>query len=275
MNKKYIFVDLDGTLLNDEKKVCRRNDEAIEEAVSRGHHVITATGRPLESAIIGAKNAGLDREGCYILSYNGGLIYECSTNKILYEETLPMPLVQQMFEAARGAGIHIQAYCEGKVWCEADTEEVRHYHRNGQMPYEIHKDVPGELRENTRKLIVIAFDHQRLLEFQKKTQGIWQGSADTIFSTPYYLEVLPKGISKGSGIRKMSEVLGFSMEDTIAVGDEENDISMIREAHLGVAMTNAIPKAKEAADYITTANNNEGGVGEVIEKFVLGREDVE
>ena len=67
----------------------------------------------------------------------------------------------------------------------------------------------------------------------------------------------------------MADVLSFSMEDTIAVGDEENDIPMIREAHLGVAMKNAIPGAKEAADYITTADNNEGGVGEIIEKFVL------
>ena len=269
MSTKYIFVDLDGTLLNDEKKVCPRNARAIEEAVRHGHHVITATGRPLESAILGAKNAGLDRNGCYILSYNGGLIYECSTAKILYEETLAMPLVHNMFDAARKAGIHIQAYCEGKVWCEADTEEMKHYHRNGQMPYEIHKDVPGELRENTRKLIAIAFDHERLMAFQKETEKIWQDSADTIFSTPYYLEILPKGISKGSGIQKMADVLGFSMEDTIAIGDEENDISMIRKANLGVAMVNAIKKAKEAADYITVANNNEGGVGEVIEKFVL------
>ena len=64
MTKKYIFVDLDGTLLNDEKKVCKRNENAIEKAVNYGHHVITATGRPLESANVGAKNAGLDKDGC-------------------------------------------------------------------------------------------------------------------------------------------------------------------------------------------------------------------
>ncbi|MBE5906782.1 MAG: HAD family phosphatase, partial [Lachnospiraceae bacterium] len=95
--KKYVFVDLDGTLLTDEKTVCQRNAEAIAKAIEQGHHVITATGRPLESAIIGAKNAGLHKPGCYILAYNGGLIYECATDNILHEETLSMSVVEAMF----------------------------------------------------------------------------------------------------------------------------------------------------------------------------------
>ncbi|SFP91942.1 hypothetical protein SAMN02910358_00081 [Lachnospiraceae bacterium XBB1006] len=267
--KKYIFVDLDGTLLTDEKTVCQRNQLAIEKAMYQGHHVITTTGRPLESAIIGAKNAGLQRPGCYILSYNGGLIYECASQRTLYEETLSMKCVENMFKKAREVGIHIQAYCQGKVWCEQDSEEVRHYHANGKMPYEVHRDVPKELTENTRKLIAISFDHEKLKEFQMETRTVWEKDADTLFSTPFYLEILPKGVSKGNGIRRMAKILSFDMEQTIAIGDEENDISMIEAAHLGVAMSNAIAKAKEAANYVTKADNNAGGVAEVIEQFVL------
>lgn len=267
--ENYIFVDLDGTLLNDEKMVCDRNKRAINQALNEGHHVIVATGRPIQSAIIGAKNVGLDCSGCYILAYNGGLIYDCTTKKVLYEKCLEREITTKLFEDARDCGLHIQAYCQGKVWCEADTEEVRKYHKSGSMPYEVHKNVPEEMTEETQKCIVISFQHDELVRFRDEKSDYYQGKADSIFSTPEYLEYLPVGISKGNGIRKMAELLNFDMDQTIAIGDEENDISMIEAANLGVAMANATDKVKKAANYVTTSDNNQGGVAEVIETFVL------
>ncbi len=267
--EKYIFVDLDGTLLNDEKKVCEANEIAIKKALEQGHHVIVTTGRPLESAIVGAKNVGLDEEGCYILAYNGGMIFDCTTRKILFEKTLSMEVTRGLFELARKEEIHMQAYCQGKVWCEEENDEVKEYHYKGKMPYEIHKNVPEELTENTRKCIAISKDRDRILEFQKLSEKLIEGQAESLFSTPEYLEYLPVGVSKGAGILKLIEILGVTMEQTIAVGDEENDLSMIKTAHIGVAMSNGIEKAKAIANYITERDNNMGGVAEVIEKFVL------
>lgn len=271
--EKYVFVDLDGTLLKDDKTVCERNQKAIDKALENGHHLIVATGRPIESAILGASKAGLNRKGCYIISYNGGLIYDCTKEEIIFEKHLAMKTVEELFEKARDSKLHIQAYCEGKVWCEADTEEVRHYHSKGQMPYEIHRNVPKELTEPTRKCIVISFEEEKLRNFQEKTKDWEEGKAYSEFSTASYLEYLPEGVSKGQAIVEMSKILGFSIEDSIAIGDERNDMSMIRAAGLGVCMKNGLDVVKEIADYVTESDNNQGGVGEVIEKFVL-KEDV-
>lgn len=269
-NKKFVFVDLDGTLLTDNKMVCARNQRAINKALEQGHHLIVTTGRPLESALLGAENAGLNKKGCYIISYNGALIYDCTKKEIIFEKHLEHHTVKELFERAREKGLHIQAYCEGKVWCEADTDEVRHYHANGKMPYEIHRDVPMELTEPTRKCIVISFDEEVLNNFRDENK-IWEkGRAYSEFSTKSYLEYLPEGISKGQGIVEMSKLLGFSMKDTIAIGDERNDISMIQTAGIGVCMKNGMKQVKDVADYITRSDNNEGGVGEVIERFIFG-----
>ena len=90
-----------------------------------------------------------------------------------------------------------------------------------------------------------------------------------LFSCPQYLEVVPEGISKQTGIQFLAKQLGVTIADTIAVGDETNDIEMIKAAGLGVAVSNANPAAKEAADYVTTGSNNEDAIAEVIERFVL------
>lgn len=117
---KILFTDLDGTLLNDQKEITAGNQAAISEALSCGHKIVIATGRPLASARIQAERLGLIKKGCYAITYNGGQIYDSYERKTLFGKQLPMETVVSLFQEARQMGIHIQTYSETHVVTEHD-----------------------------------------------------------------------------------------------------------------------------------------------------------
>lgn len=274
METKMIFLDLDGTLLNDEKQLPQENRAAIDEALAAGHKVLICTGRALSSALKQAPVLGLDRPGCYAITYNGGLIYDIGAKKTIFEKTLPADDVRYIFQKAEEfGGIHIQTYADHQVISEHDTPEGRKYGRINGMEFRVVEDVIEALGgQEPCKMLAIAYgyDRQRLEAFRESLPERAKERMDICFSSFEYLEFIPKGISKGSAIRLMSEYLGIPMCNTVAVGDAENDIPMIRAAAVGAVMQNASGEVKKYGDYITQKNNNEGGAAEVIRKFLLG-----
>jgi len=269
---KYVFVDMDGTMLKDDKSVCKENIEAVKLALSQGNKIIVTTGRPLASAILAAEKIGLAGFGCYILAFNGGIIYDCTEKKVLYRTTLKAEDTEYLFKEARSYGLHIQAYADSMAYVESFNKECEYYSMVSQFPFVACKDVPALLGEaETPKLLLISFEKEKLLKFQADHLDFEKGRMLSLFSCDYFLEYMPLETGKGNGIRKMSEILDFPMDDTIAIGDEENDISMIREAHIGVCMINGKEKAKAVANYITENDNNHGGVAEVLRKFVIDK----
>lgn len=273
METKMIFLDLDGTLLDDQKNVPRVNHEAIDEALCLGHKVLVCTGRPLSSAIRQIPLLGLDKPGCYVITYNGGLIYDTWEKKVIYKKTLPMDQVRYVFEKAyEYGGIHIQTYTDEGFICEYDTKESRDYERIVKTKRKVVKDVFAEMNgQEPCKMLAIArgYDRKRIEGFRESVMGWAKGKMEIYFSSYEYLEFVPEGINKGNSIKRMSEFLKIPMENTIAVGDAENDITMIKAAAVGAVMRNANDQIKQYGDYITEKNNNEGGVAEVIRKFML------
>ena len=270
---KMIFLDLDGTLLNDEKNLPEVNRKAIDAALSKGHKVLICTGRPLCSAIKLLPLFGLDKPGCYAITYNGGLIYDAGAKKAIYKKTLPLDQVKYVFEKAYEYGkIHIQTYTDDYLICEYDTKESQDYERVTKTDRKVVKDIFEELNgQEPCKMLTIAFDcdRERLEGFREYMQEYCEGKMDVCFSCYEYLEFMPAGINKGNSIRWMSHYLNIPMENTIAVGDAENDLTMIKAAGIGAVMKNARDEIKAAGNYITQRDNNEGGVAEVIQKFML------
>lgn len=273
MDKKMIFLDLDGTLLNDEKKLPKENRDAINAALKKGHKVLICTGRPLSSAIKLLPSFGLDQPGCYAITYNGGLIYDAGEKKAVYKKTLPLEQVRYVFQKAYEFGeIHIQTYTDEGFICEYDTPESEFYERMTRCDRKVVKDVIEELNgQEPCKMLAIAYgcDRKRIEEYRESMLEYCEGKMDVCFSCYEYLEFMPVGINKGNSIRWMSEFLNIPMEHTIAVGDAENDITMIQTAAVGAVMKNASDEIKQYGNYITEKNNNEGGVAEVIYKFML------
>ena len=269
--KKALFLDLDGTLLDDKKQISETDKTAINRMLQEGHSVIIATGRPLSSARAQAEKLGLTGEGCYLISYNGGILYDTAHQKVIYKKTIPFFAVSAVFDEAVKRGLHIQTYDgENVVALPASNEEfLKYYEKNTGVHYRIIQDL-AELTDEPVKMLMIDLEHPKCLEEMRGWIAAFEGEyLDSFFSSATYLEIVSKGLNKGDALRQMASLIGVPMENTIAAGDAANDLPMIRAAHTGCAMANATEEVKAAADYITTADNNHNGVTEIIERFVL------
>jgi hypothetical protein len=268
--KKIIFLDLDGTLLNDKKEITPGNRQAIEQALNHGHIVTIATGRPLRSGEAVARELGLTMPGCYLICFNGAVIYDMNRQEIVAEETLDLDLVQLLFDEAEKDGIYIQTYDHEKVLTRRGAPQLQQYSAFTGQAYEINAEFPKGIQPPNKVLLSDLSLSGILNEFQKKMRYVEQEKrCYSAFSCSEYLEYCPLNASKGKAVEKLSAQLGVALEHTIAAGDEQNDLSMIRTAGIGVAMQNAKPEVKEIADYVTEHDNNHDGIAEIIYKFIL------
>lgn len=270
MDKHLLFLDLDGTLLNDRQEITPGNRRALEQALDRGHGVIIATGRPLTSAMGQARVLGLDQPGCYLAAYNGGVIYDWSTGQQLCRKALDMATVQEIFDYVNQKGLHIQTYDDTDVLVEkrCDNALVRQYCGTGVIGFRVIDDVRTGLPKPPVKILMIDPDRRVLEELRQELTPMLAGRADVFFSNRTYLEIVAAGVNKGEAVKTLSALLDVPLANTIAAGDEANDLSMIRSAGLGVAMANGIDEVKAAAGYITRRDNNQDGIAEIVELFL-------
>jgi len=269
MKKRLLFLDLDGTLLNDAKEITDGNREALERTLQRGHGVIIATGRPLKSALTLAKRLGLDKTGCYTIAYNGAKVYDWSKQDTIFSRTHEIPSVLRVFGRANEMGEHIQTYDSFDVLVEprGDDEAVRRYCQMVGMTFRVIDDVRKDLKENPVKCLAINYEKKDgLLQMQDWIRESMP-EVDCFFSCEQFLEIVPKGMNKGEAVKMLCNLLGVEIENAVAVGDAANDLAMLKAAGIGVAMCNGSEEVKAAADYITKRDNNHDGVAEVADKF--------
>lgn len=265
-----LFTDLDGTLLNDNKELSLGNRQAIDRALAAGHQIVISTGRPLCSAKLQAEKLNLTQEGCFIISYNGGQIYDSYHRKILFSRTLPFDQVHHIFEEAHQRGLHVQTYDENYVIAEEDRPELHHYSELTKVPCLVVPDIMSYLQAEPCKIIVINEDSKDILTRYREEMKPWtDGKMDLFFSSNILLEHVPTGVSKGSAVRFLCEHLNVPLSETVSAGDAENDIPMIQAVSIGAVMCNGDAGTKAYADYITENDNNHDGVAEIIEKFIL------
>lgn len=270
MSKRILFTDLDGTLLDDQKKITPGNQSAIDEALALGHIIVISTGRPLVSALIQAENLGLVKKGCYVIAYNGAQIYDIYNQKTIYGHCLPRSLAAPLFRAAAERDLYIQTYNTTHILTEQNTPELQKYTETIQVPYKIVEDIDKALIDDPYKLIAIDLkSHEKLVAYQQEILSKYSDSLDSFFSNDFYLEIVPTGISKGFAVQWMCEFLGIPLENSVAAGDAQNDIAMLEAAHIGAVMCNAFPGIAEHGNYVTKADNNHDGVAEIIHRFIL------
>lgn len=246
---RMLALDMDGTLLNEEKEISEENRKWIAEASRAGVTVMFSTGRGRQSAMPYAEQLGLDTP---MVLVNGSEVWR--TPSELHKRTLmPLDWVRTMRKMALDYDVWYWAYAvEGifnrENWpAGPEAEEAM-----GWLKF-------GYYTENPSKLPAI-----------RRTLESW-GTLEITNSHPSNIELNPAGISKASGLREVCEMLGIGMEQVIAMGDSFNDLAMIREAGLGVAMGNAQDEVQAEADHVT-ATNEEDGVARVIRQFIFGLE---
>ena len=268
---KLLFLDLDGTLLNDNKEINPSDMDAIEEMIEGGHKVIINTGRPLYSAMGLARKFGFIKPGFYISSFNGGLIVDAYTGEVLKNDTLSEDIVRHMFDEAYKMGLHAHTYIDDHVVSERDTKELAFYTTRINMPPLVVDDFSKETKGKAPKVIIISLDGRDKLEAYRKKLEAYEKENNiySTFSDDRLLEYANPLANKGEAIKFMCKHLLVDISDTVAAGDEENDLPMIQVAGTGVCMKNGVDGLKKAADYITENTNNECGIREIIEKFII------
>lgn len=271
MSTKALFLDLDGTLLTDDKQITAGNRSAIKRALDQGHKVVIDTGRPLVSAVKQAKALGLDTEGCYVIAFNGGIIMDMGSGKIIHRSTVPLELVFAVMEEAERWGLHSQTYDEEFVLVEPkwDNDSVRRYCSLIKVEHRVIESVRQMTQEPPKVLIIDYSASENLSRFHDWVLERFGERLDVFFSCDYYVEVVSGGTNKGNALLQLADLLGIPREDTIAAGDAANDLSMLDAAGLGVCMVNGTDEAKSHAGYITQRDNNHDGVAEIIERFML------
>ena len=270
MANKMFFIDLDGTTLRDDKSIPEENIAAIREMVEMGNYVAISTGRSAVSARPIAAQLQMECKGCFLITYNGALIYDLSDGTCLRDLRLPPEYASYVLREAKKAGIHAQAYSDTHVLTEQENREVQEYCRITNMPYQIVEDLSERTDISTPKVLLADFhDHEKLAKFQRDHKEWEKDRCVSFFSCPEYMEYSSLGATKASGIAFFEEYFSLRHEDTIAIGDEQNDVSMIRYAGIGAVMKNAASEVKTYADYVTERDNNSGGVAEVMRRFGL------
>lgn len=260
-----ICTDLDGTLLRNDKTISEENHEAIEFFKREGGYFTFITGRMYFTA---RSLYEMVKPNAPVGCINGGGIYDFEKEEYLWSMTLPHDaneLVDAVYRDVPSAGIQMNAL--DKIYFCRDNDAMRGFRRRTGAPYtegnHMELDVPigkvvfGDEVENIERIAEVLNNHPRSAEF------------DYIRSERTLYEILPKGSSKGNLLLKLADILGVDVAKTVAIGDYNNDISMIRAAGVGIAVANAVDAAKEAAD-IVTVSNEEHAVARIIEMIDKG-----
>lgn len=270
---KMIGLDLDGTVLTEQKELTARTKDAISRALSQGVVVLVATGRPWMGVPEELRNfPGMH----YALTSNGARIIDTVKDRVIEEHLLSPLLAQKVLEICGKYDTLQEVYFDGQGYAPADKMALaERYHRNPSMCEYMRKtripveDISQLVRKENRGLDKV----QALFADMDERKLAWkeleaEGGMELVGSLRYNIEINAAGVNKGKGLVNLGRMLGIRREEIMACGDGDNDIVMLKEAGFGVAMANGEEKVKEAADYITLSNE-EDGVADVIEKFVL------
>lgn len=264
---KIIALDMDGTLLDDNKTITEENKKSLMRAKEKGVKVVLASGRPKDGLIKFLNELDLMQDDEYVLSYNGCLVQEAKSGKIIHEVGLKGTDLHYMYTLSREFNVNIHAFSEkhGLITPKMSKYTEVEASLNGIEATIIDFfDIPED--ENIIKIMLV--DEEEILDAAiTRLPREAYDKYNIVKSTPYFLEIINKNGNKGEGLKALADYLGAKREEVMAFGDAGNDKEMIEYAGLGVAMENAMEEVKKVADYIT-CNNNEDGVAKVVNRFI-------
>ncbi|MER2170329.1 MAG: Cof-type HAD-IIB family hydrolase [Psychrobacillus psychrodurans] len=268
MKQHLIVLDLDGTLLTDEKVISAKTKNILQQAKNEGHEVMIATGRPYRSSEMYYKELGLTTP---IVNFNGAFVHHPrnSSWKTLHTP-IDLKVVKQVVEA-------VESYSIKNMLAEVLDDVYLHYHDEKILsafslgnPQVTTGDLKSLLKTDPTSLLIHAEEdsvdlvrqHLRDVHAEVIDHRRWGAPWDVI-------EIVKHGLNKAVGLSHVSELLNIPQERIIAFGDEDNDLEMIEYAGVGVAMGNAISPLKNIANEVTLSNNEDGIAELLIERLNL------
>jgi len=258
MKYKLIAMDLDGTLNNDEKRITDETRRVLMQAQESGIRLALASARPSPGLFRERDVLRMQDYKGILMSYNGGRIVDAADGSVLFETSMDMETTRQVLRALEKLPV-TPILDDGKQFyvTDAGAYKVDYECRNNGMVCSEVENLADFLHFAPIK-ILMSVQPEEIEQVQAQIAALLPGELTVVQTAAFYLEVIPRCINKGQGIEDICRVLQISTDQVIAFGDAENDIPMLRKAGVGVAMGNAKPDVKAAADMVTLSNNEDG-----------------
>lgn len=268
MTYRLVVADIDGTLTTSAQQISSRVRRAVRLAQRQGVRVCLATGRTWHSGRRYFHSLGVDPPA---ILYNGGLVYDFKRDRVLYRRPMSQRQARRVIEVLDAfPDLAAHFYVDDEIFVRWRTPLVVANARHDHIAPRAVGDFRGLLEGQPMKFRILG-PRPRLHALARRLHR--SGVPGTlVFSERESLEVLPPGTSKGRALRQVARHLRIPLREVVAVGNELNDLEMIQVAGLGVAMGNAPPALRRAAGLVAPSND-EDGLAEVIQRFILDGAD--
>ncbi|ONI44304.1 HAD family hydrolase [Candidatus Epulonipiscioides gigas] len=265
---KLVAIDMDGTLLKDDKTISQNTKDIILKARKNGVKIVLATGRPMEGLKSTLEFLELDSEEDFVLCFNGALVENVKTKEVIGQVTIKGEHLHELYKLSQTLGTNIHAFSSTKGLIAPKMSKYTQVEMDiNNIPIQLMDFNSIEANEDIIKVMLI--DEPAIID--KAVANLPKDLYDKytiVRSTPYFLEFLSKKVNKGVGLQILAEYLNIKPIEIMSFGDAGNDIHMIEYAGLGVAMANATNEVKQASQFVTKSNN-EDGVAHAMKQFSL------
>ena len=265
---RLLALDLDDTLLRSDLSISYRTRNAIKRAEAAGVTVVLASGRIPAAMAQFARLLGMHKRPGYLICNNGTIIQESHTGTIINEVRIDPGIALTAFDLADAEGFPVQIYEDDIMYVSRPNEFAEYDQKITGLRQVVVENFRAMVGGGCHKLLIPG--DPMLLAPLESIIRTYLGENITLFtSKPYFLEILPAHTDKGTALAKVAELSGVRREEVLAIGDSMNDEAMIRWAGKGVAMANGDERIKSIAALVTEHTNDDDGVVEIIEKYIL------
>lgn len=256
-----IALDLDGTVFDDSLQIHPRVVSAVQRVQAAGHLVTLATGRMYRATRPWADRLDVTAP---LICYQGALIRE--NGRVIAHRTVPLDVTREAIRLSERERIHLNVYCDDRLYVAQRTPEAEYYQTLSQVALNEVGDLTTLLDREPTKLVFIS-EPEETATWLERARALWGQRAQVVQSHARFVELTNEHVSKGHALRTLAAALDVPPERTLAVGDNLNDLSLVEAAGIGVAMGNAAPAVKAAADWIVS-DVHHAGAAEALERFL-------
>ncbi len=269
MKYKLLVLDIDGTLLNNEKEISTGTLAALIKIQQMGVKIVLASGRPTHGVRPIANMLELHKYGGYLMPYNGSQIIDAATGELLFEKRIDQDMLPYINKVATKNELPIFTYhYDTLITTHPQNIHVQEEAALNEMRIIGVQDFPAAINFRPSKCMIVSDDVEELKSIEEHLRKRLDGVLEVFRSEEFFLEIAPEFISKGNTLGVLIDLLGLTRDEIIAFGDGVCDIPMLQLAGMGVAMGNADLAVKRCAD-MTTLSNEEDGIADALEKLVI------
>lgn len=267
---KLIALDLDDTLLNDERQISDENVAALQDCVKRGIYVVLCSGRADAAILPFVRRLDIagSEYGRFIIGMNGCSIFDLHLRQQIDSRLVDSEILLRANQIAEEAGLRTEVYTPDVIYYGEETKWTRLDVDLCGLKGEVVPNYKDFLKKPFMKMLVPG-EPELLLKLQETLRQEFASRAAIFTSKPYFLEIIPQDAGKGEAIVWLANRLGFGAEKTMCFGDSMNDENMFLRCKYGVAMINGLDYIKQIATHVTEKSNNESGIADFLRKNVF------